>query len=246
MRPRSKSVRWRTVHPHVRGEDDSPAQNRWTYTGSPPRAWGRSSDSSHVGQGGRFTPTCVGKMTRENNLKPLLPVHPHVRGEDSRSGLLASSYSGSPPRAWGRYDGLVGRGVGFRFTPTCVGKMVSVSVTAPALPVHPHVRGEDSRTSRPTRWSCGSPPRAWGRWPRSPGGSGRRRFTPTCVGKIRLMSQGQGRATVHPHVRGEDGSRFPPRLTQPGSPPRAWGRFPHMAVLFGRGRFTPTCVGKMP
>ena len=48
---------------------------------------------------------------------------------------------------------------------------------------------------------------------------------------------------VHPHVRGEHGSRRWQPTPQCGSPPRAWGTQGRRAEGPGKGRFTPTCVG---
>ena len=72
-----------------------------------------------------------------------------------------------------------------------------------------------------------------------------RRFTPTCVGKIRPQGASGAGRSVHPHVRGEDVLRVNGLMLASGSPPRAWGR---CAARPGGGpcsRFTPTCVGKM-
>src|SRR5690606_12600160 len=49
--------------------------------------------------------------------------------------------------------------------------------------------------------------------------------------------------TVHPHVRGDDGSGAKWRRLPPGSPPRAWGRPTDLNAQRALGRFTPTCVG---
>jgi len=216
-----------SVHPHVRGEYGE---------GDP-----------HSIHGHRFTPTCVGKTSK-----------------NARSGVMPS---GSPPRAWGRHQVVPAvwrqptvhphvRGedyglreveeVRLRFTPTCVGK-----TSAARLMLFP---------------SCGSPPRAWGRRPLALRTDDLRavhphvrgeddrlqlsfarviRFTPTCVGKTILVSA--------------------PATSTNGSPPRAWGRLlqfywmrltisvhPHVrgedsCMLQGAAgvwRFTPTCVGK--
>jgi len=131
---------------------------------------------------------------------------------------------GSPPRAWGRRtSGLLRRAV-VRFTPTCVGKTPSVSMTASPTPVHPHVRGEDVYRGQPAEAVVGSPPRAWGR--------------------LRSASAISNGVPVHPHVRGEDLRKRLPDTALHGSPPRAWGRPPVVRARAVRERFTPTCVGK--
>ena len=75
---------------------------------------------------------------------------------------------------------------------------------------------------------------------------GRNRFTPTCVGNTKDQCDDRGRASVHPHVRGEYSSQYPCPIPAFGSPPRAWGihciRCPKLCTV----RFTPTCVGNTP
>ena len=112
------------VHPHVRGEETLSNCSIGGGIGSPPRAWGRARGRADRRRGGRFTPTCVGKRTSPST--------------------AASAVSGSPPRAWGRVGEAVDRGVSLRFTPTCVGKSWSIAAALGPLPVHPHVRGEET------------------------------------------------------------------------------------------------------
>ena len=58
----ANTARYISVHPHVRGENESPP--------SPPAKLIR------------FTPTCVGRMRPRLPRGSALPVHPHVRGEN--------------------------------------------------------------------------------------------------------------------------------------------------------------------
>ncbi len=95
--------------------------------------------------------------------------------------------------------------LGIRFTPTCVGTMISVRSVGILVAVHPHVRGDNGLvTAGRTRHqgftpTCvgtiagdagwpdnkrGSPPRAWGQLAGLTAGLTARRFTPTCVGTI--------------------------------------------------------------
>ena len=104
-----------------------------------------------------------------------------------------------------------------------------------------------------------SPPRAWGRrrrhprraqparlWGRPARGAawiGTCRFTPTCVGTTAPELQSVDLLTVHPHVRGDDGSHHTYTPYRNGSPPRAWGRHRRKLSSYPATRFTPTCVG---
>ena len=158
----------RTVHPHGRGDNtDIPVRSERAF-GSPPRAWGQSVDETAHTVVIRFTPTGVGTIAYATWAQV--------------AGL------GSPPRAWGQLgrrkvaDGLA------RFTPTGVGTICGNWSAASATPVHPHGRGDNAVASRARRWSCRSPPRAWGQCGEFDGDHGALPFTPTGVGTI-LASQ---------------------------------------------------------
>ena len=110
--------------------------------GSPPRVWGNRRGRRFVRVNYRFTPTCVGKsssmiqLLRQFGSPPRVwgnrsarrgpggpgPVHPHVCGEICSTRIARSGTA--------------------RFTPTCVGKSYTASVSATTSPVHPHVCGE--------------------------------------------------------------------------------------------------------
>ncbi len=215
-----------TVHPHVRGDDACLSPCSGVGCGSPPRAWGRLKRPRVFRRGHRFTPTCVGTMSRVRPHTPGRPVHPHVRGDD------------------GGDIGLLERRV--RFTPTCVGTIACVDYHAPRRTVHPHVRGDDPDSGDPASRAGGSPPRAWGRCGMLVAHATLLRFTPTCVGTMARGSAPNSAAPVHPHVRGDDDRRIQEPPYAPGSPPRAWGRSTCKQTPRRPGRFTPTCVGTMP
>ena len=211
------------VHPHVRGEDTVLPETGPGNVGSPPRAWGRPVTDFDTRRITRFTPTCVGKTPGPRRNLRQRSVHPHVRGEDRGRNAPVSGEK-----------------------------------------VHPHVRGEDPVEERNSRPPVGSPPRAWGRLQEGEDAQGGFRFTPTCVGKTnksRLsahalegspprawgrpgLQRARSKASVHPHVRGEDYTNQWMHLARRGSPPRAWGRHQTGIVYPAPGRFTPTCVGK--
>ena len=60
----------KAVHPHACGEDAAPLPLLLSHRGSPPRVWGRHRPLIFMCQGGRFTPTRVGK-TSPQRLKRL-------------------------------------------------------------------------------------------------------------------------------------------------------------------------------
>ena len=133
-----------------------------------------------------------------------------------------------------------------RFIPTCVGQMFVATTIY--------------------QQSCGSSPRAWGRFCLRPCRCLFRRFIPTCVGQMTFRAANFPRLTVHPHVRGADfhlsvagdlQGRFIPTCVgqmlpvadhpfiECGSSPRAWGRLIQRRRAAQPVRFIPTCVGQI-
>ena len=110
-----------------------------------------------------------------------------------------------------------------RSIPTCVGLTPHPPTTAPADPVHPHVRGAHQGTTRAERLLDGPSPRAWGS-----------RLPPPHTGT------GQ---PVHPHVRGAHGSDPRGSGESAGPSPRAWGSQSPGALRLSGPRSIPTCVG---
>src|SRR5258708_6473904 len=145
-------------------------------------------------------------------------VHPRVRGDDHYPAMQSMAFNGSPPRAWGRWLPLNRDHRACRFTPACVGTIVSQDPRSRRVPVHPRVRGDD--VCRAMAWpGCfGSPPRAWGRLTRRDGDVGAWRFTPACVGTIAPWILAPTGGPVHPRVRGDDRSRQDMESAVTGSP----------------------------
>ena len=122
------------------------------------------------------------------------------------------------------YCPILGKEAG-RFTPTCVGTMLSCQSPSRGLTVHPHMRGDNPHEEQ--RHGMGF------------------RFTPTCVGTIFSSIRKCPSLPVHPHMRGDNDFAFFLHFIRHGSPPHAWGQC-HGGQLGGRvHRFTPTCVGTM-
>ncbi len=200
----SRARQPQSVHPHVRGDGPNASMNIVSTRGSPPRAWGRPGHQLDSLCQERFTPTCVGTARRQEPVRPLATVHPHVRGDGSSGSSGCLSFR--------------------RFTPTCVGTAPERICSMPIAAVHPHVRGDGGGVQMPNYPAFGSPPRAWGRLSAAAVGGRPLRFTPTCVGTASWMRSWISAPSVHPHVRGDG---YPPPQSAAGhygSPPRAWGR----------------------
>ena len=169
--------------------------------GSPPRSWGKPSQTctsavdprftptlvgktataSMTAAGHRFTPTLVGKTRRKVADGSAATVHPHARGENTNHCAVCADERFTPT--------LVGKtrvgkftASGARFTPTLVGKTSGEATRLPHASVHPHARGENfCRHSAVYR-------------------------------------------AVHPHARGENLAASASGGPAPGSPPRSWGK----------------------
>ncbi|BAS27306.1 hypothetical protein LIP_1457 [Limnochorda pilosa] len=71
------------VHPHARGDHDSPVAQATVRLGSPPRAWGSHRSEMPDADIPRFTPTRVGITIMPQALAMAVAVHPHARGDHS-------------------------------------------------------------------------------------------------------------------------------------------------------------------
>ncbi len=150
----------------------------------------------------------------------------------------------TPPRAWGRHQRHRREPENRRNTPTGVGKTHRDGHQSRAKRKHPHGRGEDPTTRPCTNCARETPPRAWGRLPKSGGGGAMRRNTPTGVGKTAGCERADLRGQKHPHGRGEDRPGRRPVSLRSETPPRAWGRRVSGVCAESELRNTPTGVGK--
>ena len=186
----------------------------------------------------------------------MLEKHPHVCGEDSRTCALASRKPETPPRVWGRrFDCLCSpvvrrntpTGVGkcrrlrhrrepLGNTPTSVRKIRRYGRRIPRIWKHPHGRGEDTRSTSPSRPLPETPPRSRGKpgvSAKKPRASGN---TPTFVGKTSSQTMRQGLPKKHPHIRGEDLKLRLSKAVVRETPPRSWGGGASTAAVAGCAR----------
>ena len=89
--------------------------------------------------------------------------------------------------------------------------------------VHPHVRGEYAILTHKGWNEFRFTPTCVGNTESAARTIGCTRFTPTCVGNTTAPSGRSMLSAVHPHVRGEYGSKVLGGVMPFGSPPRAWG-----------------------
>ena len=231
-------------HPHMRGENPRFARTGVVCVGTSPHAWGKRYTPAHRRGAPRNIPTCVGKTTRRRARLTRESEHPHMRGENRPSRSRGDRIHGTSPHAWGKQIGdprlkLVDRNI-----PTCVGKTDGRPEKKPALPEHPHMRGENFAIMKRTGEMAGTSPHAWGKHREGAARVARNRNIPTCVGKTVRRRRRRDREPEHPHMRGENS--IPRKVVGDGvgTSPHAWGkRQPDRKGQRAR-RNIPTCVGK--
>ena len=112
-------------HPHGRGEDIFFCLKIDLFSETPPRAWGRLTQSLVRCNALRNTPTGVGKTFPHLMALRTRQKHPHGRGEDFDNNAGDSAHTETPPRAWGRRKNQAEIFKAYRNTPTGVGKTIA-------------------------------------------------------------------------------------------------------------------------
>ena len=139
-----RDSRWLdSVHPHIRGDNDSISNELAPSTGTPPHTWGQSSVLTIEEFKTRYTPTYVGTMTVIRIGLFMNTVHPHIRGDNPISAISFLSAGGTPPHTWGQCVYVFPDFRMIRYTPTYVGTILEHLLEVSLRPVHPHIRGDN-------------------------------------------------------------------------------------------------------
>ena len=146
----------------MRGDNYLSSLDPTIMQGSPPHAWGQSELNALDAYQVRLTPTCVGTIRMWSAMRTRIEAHPHMRGDNLVWVCCSRLCKGSPPHAWGQFNGAIRKVGMIRLTPTCVGTIGITTATTRSLWAHPHMRGDNliGREGRTTL--LGSPPHAWG------------------------------------------------------------------------------------
>ena len=126
-------------------------------------------------------------MGKTSNYATTLDVwqkHPHAHGEDFRHPNISTA--------------------AYRNTPTHMGKTLKDIASAKMMQKHPHAHGEDPILFHRFLQSIETPPRTWGRLPRTFFHCRPLRNTPTHMGKTITAPFDKDRPRKHPHAHGED------------------------------------------
>ena len=159
-------------------------------------------------------------------------------------GNFCAMQDGTSPRLWGDYFASNATFRRPRYIPTSVGRLKSLTPSASAGTVHPHVCGEIACSSVNCLNSCGTSPRLWGDL--STGGStaSSKRYIPTSVGRFLQHIRAITPNAVHPHVCGEIAVVPVTIVTCGGTSPRLWGDSGMSRCIFMPFRYIPTSVGR--
>ena len=214
------------VHPHARGEHSCPSCRPRSPSGSSPRPWGTLVAAQQALDVERFIPTPVGNTPTVCKPRCTATVHPHARGEHTRTPRAKSTSRGSSPRPWGTREPRFPLEVRGRFIPTPVGNTLRRWPAGMRSAVHPHARGEHVAPAEDDGRYHGSSPRPWGTQCAREGAFLGGRFIPTPVGNTPGLRELGTHKTVHPHARGEHAHMVLPEIVPVGSSPRPWGTPP--------------------
>jgi len=215
-------------------------------SGSSPRSWGTPLPCGLAACLGRFIPTLVGNAGRTRAPDPARSVHPHARGERSRTIDSGIAITGSSPRSWGTRHAEAAPQAEGRFIPTLVGNAGAAAANAASGSVHPHARGERVGAQCGHHGTGGSSPRSWGTLAAGDPAARLGRFIPTLVGNARTTRPRSMCPAVHPHARGERLDVYADDDGNNGSSPRSWGTPPSRQFQIVPLRFIPTLVGNAP
>ncbi len=115
-------------------------------------------------------------------------VHPHICGEHYSGSEFNYKYNGSSPHMWGTSTlNLDGKGRA-RFIPTYVGNIDKAKIPAKIPSVHPHICGEHFSGISKNLDFFGSSPHMWGTYSCATVDVLLKRFIPTYVGNILILS----------------------------------------------------------
>ena len=137
------------VHPRMRGERDPRPGLAGVSAGSSPHARGTLPKIQAVGCLYRFIPACAGNACSSRTPMSCRTVHPRMRGERLAVLIWAVARVGSSPHARGTRRHQRNPLRRNRFIPACAGNAPAVLTERGERAVHPRMRGERIRKSRP-------------------------------------------------------------------------------------------------
>ena len=133
------------VHPRARGERRESTRRIVSIAGSSPRARGTGPARIDGIDEVRFIPARAGNGEHHPSSASDPPVHPRARGERITRPCIASTSSGSSPRARGTAIGNDLDTLRHRFIPARAGNGVLRASSKGLLAVHPRARGERAK-----------------------------------------------------------------------------------------------------
>ena len=170
--------------------------------------------------------------------------HPRLRGGNLTAWRHAFPREGSSPLARGKLRRVMGPAGAIRIIPACAGETPSWGSSSCSPRDHPRLRGGNDDLWTTVGEPVGSSPLARGKHDRDLRGGCEGRIIPACAGETFRRAPRRLSTGDHPRLRGGNGSRYLPALTEKGSSPLARGKLVlHPRELHQLG-IIPACAGE--
>ena len=146
------------VHPRLRGELATDTVSVTVTGGSSPLTRGTQQETFGARQRPRFIPAYAGNSNSLISFEVNMTVHPRLRGELHRDTHCNKCYFGSSPLTRGTPAHPMDITELIRFIPAYAGNSINAWADFNAAPVHPRLRGELKKRTRPRIQIDGSSP----------------------------------------------------------------------------------------
>ena len=171
----------------------------------------------------RFIPAYAGNASVGYHAKPVVRVHPRIRGERPPDPSSLMNVAGSSPHTRGTLTAKKNPQSVRRFIPAYAGNARSSIDRRAQRSVHPRIRGERDFIGCPQRGVVGSSPHTRGTHLQAEKDAAKARFIPAYAGNAGRRRRQMPGPTVHPRIRGERDITRPCAHTKPGSSPHTRG-----------------------
>ena len=194
------------AHPRSRGENTSQSKGATPEPGSSPLTRGKQA-RTHPPRGTKgLIPAHAGKTLAGNLQRDLHRAHPRSRGENTGYSRCFIARAGSSPLTRGKHGrGAAAHGRG-GLIPAHAGKTTAAGADPPRRRAHPRSRGENTRTSNPSRVHAGSSPLTRGKLPQCSMSCSFSGLIPAHAGKTLACAWLACWCGAHPRSRGENTS----------------------------------------
>ena len=212
------------AHPRSRGENRPTRASAWVLTGSSPLTRGKPVRGNAILECGRLIPAHAGKTHTGAPARSSCRAHPRSRGENRRRHRGLVRRYGSSPLTRGKPAIRPRRGRRRRLIPAHAGKTSATSRNSLNSSAHPRSRGENRRSSGPTKSISGSSPLTRGKQRASGDHHATVWLIPAHAGKTSRSTAPTASHPAHPRSRGENIEAYVSVPAASGSSPLTRGK----------------------